>query len=210
MGADRASTIISAMKAVRLIISIVGVLALSQCSLPDFPLLGSRSEIVRRPLMVMPSSASQSPLYVWHGGGQPGPLSLNIDLSEQKAYLFKNGESVGWTFVASGRSEFPTPTGSFRILEKIISKRSNRYGVIADSSGRIVNGSTPRRASLAFLPAGASSVPGCLTGCASPAMAWVCMPGRSPDLDHPPPTVASACRVTWRRRSTSMPASARG
>ena len=156
MGADRASTIISVMKAVRLITTIAGVLALSQCSLPDFPLLGSRSEIVRRPLMVMPSSASQSPLYVWHGGGQPGPLSLNIDLSEQKAYLFKNGESVGWTFVASGRSEFPTPTGSFRILEKIISKRSNRYGVIADSSGRIVNGHAT--AGVSRIPPGGSFI----------------------------------------------------
>lgn len=144
------------MKVVRLIASTVSVLVLSQCSFPDFPLLGSRTEIVRRPLMVMPASASQSPLYVWHGGDRPGPLSLNIDLSEQKAYLFKNGESVGWTYVATGRRDFPTPTGSFRILEKIVSKRSNRYGVIADSSGRIVNANAT--AGVSRIPPGGSFI----------------------------------------------------
>lgn len=113
------------MKAIRLATLAVGALLLSQCSLPEYPLFSSRYEMVRRPLMVLPPLASQSPLYVWHGRGQPGPLSVNIDLTQQKAFLFKNGQSVGWTYVATGRSGFNTPSGTFRIMEKIADKRSN-------------------------------------------------------------------------------------
>lgn len=127
------------MKVLNLATLAVGVLMLSQCTLPEFPLLSSRFQIPRRPLVVLPATSSQAPLYVWHGTGQPGPLSVNIDLSEQKAYLFKSGQNVGWTYVATGRSGFATPTGTFRIMEKIADKRSNRYGVIVDRNGDVVN-----------------------------------------------------------------------
>ena len=127
------------MKALSLITLAVGSLLLSQCTLPDAPMWASRFQVARRALVVIPAQASQPPLYVWHGGGQPGPLNVNIDLSEQKAYLFKNGQSVGWTYVATGRSGFATPTGTFRISEKIVNKRSNRYGSIVDRYGNVVN-----------------------------------------------------------------------
>jgi lipoprotein-anchoring transpeptidase ErfK/SrfK len=127
------------MKTLRLATLALGALLFSQCTLPDVMLFSSRRELVRRPLLVMPAVASQPPLYVWHGGGTPGPLSVNIDLSEQKAYFFKGGRNVGWTYVASGRSGFASPTGTFRITEKIVNKRSNRYGMILDRNGNVVN-----------------------------------------------------------------------
>ncbi len=139
VGADCAPRIASAMKAIRLTITAVGMLLLSQCEMPQYPLFSSRFEVVRRPLLVLPPFASQSSMYVWHGSGKPGPLSVNIDLSEQKAYLFKSGQNVGWTYVATGRSGFATPTGTFRIMEKIADKRSNRYGMIVDRHGNVVN-----------------------------------------------------------------------
>lgn len=107
------------MKATRLFISIASALLLSQCSLPELPLFSSRTEMVRRPMMIMPALASQPVMYVWNGSSKPGPLSVNIDLSEQKAYLFKGGENVGWTYVATGRSGFASPTGTFHIMEKL-------------------------------------------------------------------------------------------
>lgn len=139
VGPDCAPKIASAMKAIRLATLAIGALCLSQCSLPEFPLFSSRFEVVRRPMTIMPPFASQPTLYVWHGGGKPGPLSVNIDLSEQKAYLFKSGQNVGWTYVATGRSGFATPTGTFRIMEKIADKRSNRYGMVLDRNGNVVN-----------------------------------------------------------------------
>lgn len=127
------------MKSLSLVTLALGVLLLSQCTLPQGPLWSSRFQVPRRPLMVMPAQASQPPLYVWHGGTQPGPLNVNIDLSEQKAYLFKGGQNVGWTYVATGRSGYATPTGTFRIMEKIADKHSNRYGKIVDRHGNVVN-----------------------------------------------------------------------
>jgi lipoprotein-anchoring transpeptidase ErfK/SrfK len=107
--------------------------------MPELPLFSSRTEVSRRPITIMPPFSSQPVLYVWNGSSKPGPLSVNIDLSEQKAYLFKGGENVGWTYVASGRSGFQSPTGTFRIMEKIVDKRSNRYGMIVDGNGDVVN-----------------------------------------------------------------------
>lgn len=139
MGAVCAPKIVFAMKATRLLISTISALLLSQCAMPEYSLFSSRTEMVRRPMTIMPPLASQPVMYVWNGGSRPGPLSVNIDLSEQKAYLFKGGENVGWTYVASGRSGFQSPTGTFRIMEKIVDKRSNRYGMIVDSNGDVVN-----------------------------------------------------------------------
>ncbi|MFO1482830.1 MAG: L,D-transpeptidase [Verrucomicrobiaceae bacterium] len=127
------------MKTRRFPLAALSALLLCQCELPDFPLLSARRELVRRPLTILPPFASQAPMYVWHGGGAPGPLSVNIDLSQQKAFLFRNGQSVGWTYVATGRSGYATPTGTFRIMEKIADKRSNRYGIIVDGNGDVVN-----------------------------------------------------------------------
>jgi lipoprotein-anchoring transpeptidase ErfK/SrfK len=139
MGVVCAPRIVLAMTATRLIIFAIGALLLSQCAMPGLSLFSSRTEIVRRPMTIMPPFSSQPILYVWNGSSKPGPMSVNIDLSEQKAYLFKGGENVGWTYVASGRSGFASPTGTFRITEKIADKRSNRYGMIVDSNGDVVN-----------------------------------------------------------------------
>lgn len=139
------------MKTSRLFLAALTVL-LCQCELPQYPLFSSRLEMVRRPLTVLPAYASQSPLYVWHGSGKPGPLSVNIDLSQQKAFLFKNGQSVGWTYVATGRSGFQTPTGTFRVMEKVTDKRSNRYGMIIDRNGDVVNSNAT--AGVSRVPAG--------------------------------------------------------
>ena len=139
IGAVCAPRIVIAMRATRLFISAACALLLSQCAVPEFSLFSSRIEVARRPMMIMPPLASQPVMYVWNGTSRPGPLSVNIDLSEQKAYLFKGGENVGWTYVATGRSGFASPTGTFRIMEKIVDKRSNRYGMILDSNGDVVN-----------------------------------------------------------------------
>jgi lipoprotein-anchoring transpeptidase ErfK/SrfK len=68
-----------------------------------------------------------------------GPLSITIDLSEQKAQIFKGKTNVGWTYVATGLSTHPTPRGNFRIMERKIDKTSNKYGVIENAEGQIID-----------------------------------------------------------------------
>lgn len=75
----------------------------------------------------------------WTGGNKAiTRIAINVDT--QRATLYSANEIVGWTYVASGISSFPTPTGSFKIMEKVKDKVSNLYGKGYDSNGKLVNG----------------------------------------------------------------------
>lgn len=68
-----------------------------------------------------------------------GSLRVRIDLSEQTAYVYRSNTLIGRTRVATGTPGRSTPTGSYRIMEKTVDKRSNLYGQIVDSTGNVVN-----------------------------------------------------------------------
>ena len=72
-------------------------------------------------------------------GGSKAITSMVINVDAQRAMLYHGDEVVGWTYVASGIPSFPTPTGSFKVLEKIKDKVSNLYGKGFDAAGKLVN-----------------------------------------------------------------------
>lgn len=74
----------------------------------------------------------------WTGGDKP-ITSMAINVDTQRATLYNGRDIVGWTYVASGIPSFPTPTGEFKIMEKVKDKVSNLYGKGYDSSGKLVN-----------------------------------------------------------------------
>ncbi len=74
----------------------------------------------------------------WTGGDKP-ITSMIINVDTQRATLYSGEEIVGWTYVASGITSFPTPTGDFKILEKVKDKVSNLYGKGYDAKGNMVN-----------------------------------------------------------------------
>ena len=104
---------------------LVAVVSLSSCRTPS--------------VVVTPEPPPPPPMYDWQGDDVTGPLKVAISLSEQKAQLYKGGKNIGWTYVATGLPGHPTPTGTHRIKEKIADKHSNRYGVICNADGEIVN-----------------------------------------------------------------------
>ena len=61
-----------------------------------------------------------------------------ISLSKQRVYLLLGGELGIDSPIASGRKEGWTPKGSFKILEKDLNHKSNRYGDLVDGEGRLV------------------------------------------------------------------------
>ena len=64
--------------------------------------------------------------------------SLILDLKTQRGKLF-NGDTVVLDYpISSGRSSHPTPKGKYAILEKIIDKKSSKYGKVYDASGDVV------------------------------------------------------------------------
>lgn len=65
---------------------------------------------------------------------------IKVNLASQRGLLM-NGENVVMDYpICSGIPSRPTPRGTFRITEKIVDKRSNKYGRILDAAGDVVNG----------------------------------------------------------------------
>jgi len=84
-----------------------------------------------------PDPGAPKPLYAWYGEGVPGPASVKIDIDQQKLFLYKGGQEVGWSTVATGIYSFPTPTGNFKIQEKTVDKHSNLWGKMYDADGKV-------------------------------------------------------------------------
>ena len=105
---------------------------LASCAVPHME--------VRAAMPVKPGQHPHSPLFEWLGGEMTGPVAVRISIAEQKAFFTRGGQPAGWTFVATGKPSHPTPRGRFTVMEKIRDKHSNKYGMIVNSSGSIVNG----------------------------------------------------------------------
>lgn len=63
-----------------------------------------------------------------------------IDLSDQRGVMYKGDTPIYDYPISSGKRKYPTPTGSFKVLEKLkADKRSSLYGKIYDAEGKVVN-----------------------------------------------------------------------
>jgi hypothetical protein len=62
-----------------------------------------------------------------------------INLSEQTAYLVRDGRVLFVSPIASGKEGWGTPIGSFRVISKDLNHQSGNFGLITDYYGRIVN-----------------------------------------------------------------------
>ena len=66
--------------------------------------------------------------YVWaSNAATAGPLFLVIDLSAQRATLYRNGVVIAASTVSTGSRGRNTPTGVFIILQKEVFHRSRTY-----------------------------------------------------------------------------------
>ena len=66
--------------------------------------------------------------FVWVPQVAPeGPMLLVVNLSTQRALLFRNGVPIGATTVSTGKAGHTTPTGVFTILQKQIKHYSSKY-----------------------------------------------------------------------------------
>lgn len=66
--------------------------------------------------------------WVWAPEAAPeGPVTVLVDLSEQLAYIYRNGVNIGVSTVSSGKPGHETPTGVFQILQKDANHHSSTY-----------------------------------------------------------------------------------
>lgn len=76
--------------------------------------------------------AADAPLehgeYLWDDAATAtGPARIVVDLATEMLHVYRGGEEVGRAFILYGADHKPTPTGSFKILEKKRDHISNLY-----------------------------------------------------------------------------------
>jgi lipoprotein-anchoring transpeptidase ErfK/SrfK len=81
-----------------------------------------------------PSESLNPGQWVWYVE-EPlqGSMRMLINITQQKAYLYRNGVLVAASTVSTGKQGYDTPTGVFTILQKNKYHRSNLY---KDSNNR--------------------------------------------------------------------------
>jgi hypothetical protein len=66
--------------------------------------------------------------WVWAADIAPsGPVLIYVDLSRQRATVYRNGVRIGVSTVSSGKAGHETPTGVFTILQKDATHHSSLY-----------------------------------------------------------------------------------
>jgi hypothetical protein len=56
-----------------------------------------------------------------------GPMNMVVDLSSQRAFVYRGGKLIGITTISSGKPGHETPDGTFTVLEKEKMHHSNKY-----------------------------------------------------------------------------------
>lgn len=73
---------------------------------------------------------------------------IKIDLSSQRAYLYRNGKLITSSPVSSGKKGSSTRTGTFKVTQKSQWHRSSFYGsYVSKSSGRVIRSNVDSRKS---------------------------------------------------------------
>src|SRR5213083_3726581 len=87
------------------------------------------AEIFTEGVQVSPETATlKSGEYVWEPERAPeGPLLIIASITEQVAYVYRNGIRIARSSVSTGRLGHLTPTGVFTILEKEVHHTSSIY-----------------------------------------------------------------------------------
>lgn len=89
------------------------------------------------------SAASQGtsgydPISYWDGDGVAGAPSVQIHLSEERAYFYKGDQLVGVSQISTGREGHDTPPGNYKIIQKDPNHASSLYGDYVDAAGNMV------------------------------------------------------------------------
>ena len=75
-----------------------------------------------------PPAALKPGQFVWTADEAPsGPIAVIVSLTEQRAYVYRNGIAIGVTSVSTGKPGHETPTGVFMILQKDKDHHSKKY-----------------------------------------------------------------------------------
>jgi hypothetical protein len=94
----------------------VGFLALASATLADaVPFWGAKESVPAG----TPIGDLKKGQFLWMADAvTSGPILMVVSITEQKAYVYRNGILIGATTVSTGRPGHVTPTGVFTVLQK--------------------------------------------------------------------------------------------
>lgn len=81
----------------------------------------------------------------WHDGDFRGSPRIVVHLDEQRAFFYKGKHLIGASNISTGRKNFETPPGKYRVIEKDKDHVSSEYGDYIDKHGGIVVKNVSRR-----------------------------------------------------------------
>jgi hypothetical protein len=118
------SVIRRAIQAFWLVLSVTG-LALGAPALADsVPFWGAKESVP----IDTPINELKKGEFLWMGEAvSTGPVVMVVSITEQRAYVYRNGILIGATGVSTGRAGHETPTGVFTVLQKQKEHRSTIY-----------------------------------------------------------------------------------
>ena len=85
-----------------------------------------------------PTPAKPKPPYTWNDTGQKGPCRIVINVSEPRVYFYRGDVIVGETRCSTGKKDFETVCGDYKVTQKNKDHVSNLYGNFVNEEGEIV------------------------------------------------------------------------
>jgi hypothetical protein len=113
-----------AIRGLCLALAVSGVLLSMEAWADSVPFWGAKdSEPIDTPLEKLKKGE-----FIWIGDAvTSGPIVMVVSITEQRAYVYRNGVLIGATTVSTGRPGHLTPTGVFTVLQKQKEHRSTIY-----------------------------------------------------------------------------------
>jgi L,D-transpeptidase catalytic domain len=107
-----------------LALSVAGLVVKTPALADSVPFWGAKASVP----IDTPINQLKKGEFVWMGEAvSTGPVVMVVSITEQRAYVYRNGILIGATTVSTGRPGHPTPTGVFTVLQKQKEHRSTIY-----------------------------------------------------------------------------------
>ena len=107
-----------------LVLAFSGVMVSTAAWADSVPFWGAKASVA----IDTPVDQLKKGEFLWIGNAvTTGPVVMVVSISEQRAYVYRNGILIGATTVSTGRPGHLTPTGVFTVLQKQKEHRSTIY-----------------------------------------------------------------------------------
>jgi hypothetical protein len=106
------------------VLSVMGVALQAPALADSVPFWGAKASVP----IDTPITQLKKGEFLWMAEAvSAGPVVMVVSITEQRAYVYRNGILIGATSVSTGRPGHPTPTGVFTVLQKQKEHRSTIY-----------------------------------------------------------------------------------